>query len=65
MLKINNIKKDTMMKLFWRLHCRHQTQSITCTTAFNGNSEHETLVLVDSDTYVRRSARPADENENN
>ena len=65
MLKIYKIKKESMTKLFGRLHCKNQTQSTPCTSAFNANPGHETTVLVDSNTYVRRSARPADDSEDN
>ena len=63
MMKFYKIKKDPMTVLLWRLHCKHQTQSTPCTSAFSVNLEHETVVLVDSNTYVRRSARSADDNE--
>ena len=65
MLKIYKIKKDTMTRLFWRLNCKHQTQSTPCFSAFNANPKHETDVLVYLDIYICRNARTADENEDN
>ena len=65
MLKIYKMKKDTIMRLFWRLHCKHQTQSRPCFSAFNANPEHETAILVFLDIYICRNARPGSENEDN
>ena len=65
MLKIYKIKKDTMARLFWRLHWKHQTQSTPYFNAFNANPKHETAILVYLNIYICCNARPADENEDN
>ena len=54
-----------MTSSFWCLHCKHQTQSTPCFSAFNANPEHETTVLVYLYIYIHRNARPVDENEDN
>ena len=56
MLKIYKIRKDTMTRLFWRLHCKQQTQSTPCVSGFNANLENETAVSVYLDTYIHRSS---------
>ena len=52
-----------MTRSFWRLYCKHQTESTSCAVAFNANLEHENFVFVASDTYVRSIARCADDSE--
>ena len=44
-----------MTRLFWRLHCKQQTQSTPCVSGFNANLENETAVSVYLDTYIHRS----------